>query len=97
MHSWHPRVKSLMSTLIFGIFRDFRDFLGFLGILGIFGIFRDFWDFRDFLGILGIFMEFLVEICESDFFGVITDASTKIRMCQPMRILSANKARMYGF
>ena len=42
-------------------------------------------------------MEFLMEICESDFFGVITDVSTKIRVCQPRRILSANKAGMCGF
>ena len=79
-----------------GIFRDFRDFrdfggfqgfLRFLGISGILGL----------LEILGIFMKFLVEICESDFFGQITDASTKIWMCQPMRILLANKALMCGF
>ena len=42
-------------------------------------------------------MEFLMEICESDFFGVITDVSTKIRICQPKKILSANKAEMCGF
>ena len=42
-------------------------------------------------------MEFLAEICESDFFGVIMDASIKIQMCQPMRILSANKAGMCDF
>ena len=58
--------------------------MGFWGILGI-------------LGIFGIFMEFLAEICESDFFGVITDVSTKIWICQPRQILSANKAGMCGF
>ena len=39
-----------------------------------------------------IFTELLTEMCESDFFGVITDVSTKIRMCQPKEFLSANKA-----
>ena len=64
--------------------------MGFLGILGnlrIFGIFRD---FRDFLGFFDGNM--LVRL-----FGVITDVSTKIRMCQPTRILSANKAGICGF
>ena len=42
-------------------------------------------------------MEILTEMCESDFFGVITDVSTKIRICQPKKILSANKAEMCGF
>ena len=42
-------------------------------------------------------MEFLTEVCESDFFGVITDVSTKIRICQPKEILSVNKAKMCGF
>ena len=42
-------------------------------------------------------MEFLTEMCESDFFGVITDVSTKIWICQPKEILSANKAKMCGF
>ena len=56
----------------------------FLGILGNFGI-------------LGIFFaELLMEKYESDFFGVITDVSTKIRMCQPSEILSANKAGICG-
>ena len=65
-----------------------------MGFLGIFGIFRD---FRDISGILGIFWELLMEMCESDFFGVIMDVSTKIRICQPKEILSANKAGMCGF
>ena len=59
-------------------------FMGYLGILGILGIFEIFWDFREFLG-------FFDGICQSDFFGVITDVSRKIRMCQPTRILSATK------
>ena len=42
-------------------------------------------------------MKFLMEMCESDFFGVITDVSTKIRICQPREILSASKAEMCGF
>ena len=72
---------------IFGIFSDFSDFWGILGFLGILGI----------LGILRILMEFLTEMCESDFFRVITDVSTKIWICQPKQILSANKAEMCGF
>ena len=42
-------------------------------------------------------MEILTEKYESDFFGVITDVSTKIQICQPKENLSANKAGMYGF
>ena len=85
---------------ILGIFGMFRDFLGFLGILGIFrdflgflGIFGIFRDFRDILG----FFFFLTEMFESDFFGVIMDVSTKIWICQPKEILSANEAGMCGF
>ena len=42
-------------------------------------------------------MELLTEMCEFDFFRVITDVSTEIRICQPKEILSANKAEMCGF
>ena len=38
-----------------------------------------------------------MEKCESDFFRVITDVSTEIRICQQKEILSGNKARMCGF
>ena len=50
-----------------------------------------------FLGLKGFFMELLTEMSESDFFEVITDVSTKIWICQPKEILSANKAEMCGF
>ena len=66
----------------------FLGILGIFGILGILGIFRDFKNY---------FTELLTEKCESDFFGVITDVSTKIRICQPKEFLSANKAGMCGF
>ena len=42
-------------------------------------------------------MEFLTEMCESGFAGVITDVSTKIQICQPKEILSAHKTEMCGF
>ena len=42
-------------------------------------------------------MEILTEVCESDFFGVITDVSTKIRICQLKEILSTSEAEMCGF
>ena len=75
---------------ILGIFGIFLEILEIFEILGICEIFRDFWDFWDY------FMELLTEECKSDFFGVITDVSTKIQMCQPKEILSANKAGMCG-
>ena len=69
-------------------------FLGILGIFEILGIFRDFWDFWDFKN---YFTELLTEKCESNFFGVITDVSTKIWICQPKEFLSANKDGMCSF
>ena len=68
-----------------------------MGILGIFRDFWDFWGFKGFLGVLGILGIFSAKMCWSDFSGVITGVSVKIRMCQPTRILSANKAGMCGF
>ena len=85
---------------ILGILRIFKEVWDFLGIFGIFGDFRDFGisgDFRDFWDLLGCFAEFLMEKCESDFFGVIPDVSTKIQICQPNEFLSANKAGMCVF
>ena len=71
--------------------------MGYLGNLGIFGNFREIRDFKGILGIFGIFYRTLTEKCESDFFGVITDVSTEIRMCLQKEILSANKPRICGF
>ena len=61
--------------------------MGILGILGTLGIFMDIWDFY----------VVLVEKCQSDFFRLVTDVSTEIRICQKKTILSANKADICHF
>ena len=68
--------------------RDFRDFLGNLGNLG---------NFREFLGILGNINATVVEKYVSYFFGLLTEVSTEIWICQEKIILSAHKATMDGF